>query len=64
MLRKIHVTGRLPATRNALALLTHRPYLRTRPDGLLQNNLLSLPRRPAPTASLYGMANALARAGR
>jgi len=54
----------VPATRNALALLTVRPFLRTRPDGLLQNNLLSLPRRPAPATSLYGMANALARAAR
>ena len=54
----------VPATRNASALLTLRPFLRTRPDGLLQNNLLSLPRRPAPGTSLYGMANALARAAR
>lgn len=52
----------IPPTRNMLANLlypSHKPYLRTRPDNSLQNNLLSLPRLPAPGAGLRGLSGGI-----
>ena len=50
--RRVEVEAVPPVpTPAALLYPTHEPYLRTRPDGLLQNNLLSLPRVPAPTVN-------------